>query len=121
MLVGNADILPLRRRTCGELGREQFAAVPNSGDISYRLERRYLETVLPDGGVIGVSRAPRRVIRKDLRFPRRSGDYPRPLTGQKKPRGRAEPEEARVLIQLRDAKTSLLPVSPADNVEVFIG
>src|SRR3989344_5091207 len=121
MLVGNADILPLRRRTCGELGREQFAAVPNSGDIPYRLERRYLETVLPDGGVIGVSRAPRRVIWKDPCFPCGRGDYPCRLSGKYEPGRRAEPEEARVLIQLCDAETFLLSVSPADNVEVFIG
>src|SRR3989344_2008849 len=121
MLVGNADILPLRRRTCGELGREQFAAVCNSGDVPYRLERRYLETVLPDGGVVGVSRAPRRVIRKDPCFPCGRGDYPCRLSGKYESGRRAEPEETRVLIQLRDAETFLLSVSPADNVEVFIG
>src|SRR3989344_4802845 len=121
MLVGNADILPLRRRTCGELGREQFAAVCNSGDVPYRLERGYLETVLTDGGVVGVSGAPRRVVRKDFRFSSRSGDYPLRLSGQHKPRRRAEPESAGILIQLRDAEAFLVAVSPADDVKVFIG
>src|SRR3989338_8637129 len=120
MLVGYSYVFPLRSGTRSELWGEQLAAVCNSGDVPHRLQRRYLKPVLPDRCVVGVSRAPCRVIREDLRLPRGCRNDAIRFARKHESRRRAEPEAAGVLVELRYAEAFLVAVSSADDVEILV-